>query len=79
MMGWKIATLEPPAASEGRRTTVGDVLGATYTNGFLVLHRGRIVMERYFNGMTEDTLHLSQSVSKSLVGKSFCMIWLGMP
>ena len=34
----------------------------------LVLHRGRIVSENYFNNMQPDTPHLSQSVAKSLVG-----------
>lgn len=56
------------AAAGGRRISLADMLAETYSDGFLVLHRGRIVMERYFNGMTEETLHLSQSVSKSLVG-----------
>lgn len=48
--------------------TVGDFLGASYTDGFLVLHRGAIVAEFYFNGMGPRTLHLSQSVAKSLTG-----------
>jgi CubicO group peptidase (beta-lactamase class C family) len=41
-------------------------LDETYTDAFLVLHRGRIVVERYFNGMTPDTPHLLMSVSKSV-------------
>jgi CubicO group peptidase (beta-lactamase class C family) len=41
-------------------------LDATYTDGFIVLHGGRIACERYFNGMTARTLHLSQSVAKSV-------------
>ncbi len=47
--------------------TVGDMLASTYTDGFLVLHRGRIVCEKYFNGMSPDTPHLLMSVSKSVV------------
>ncbi len=47
--------------------TVRDMLAATYTDGFLVLHRGRVVCESYFNGMTPDTPHLLMSVSKSVV------------
>jgi CubicO group peptidase (beta-lactamase class C family) len=54
--------------SQGRPTTVGEMLAGTYTDGFILLHRGRIVVERYLNGMSEMSLHLSQSVSKSLVG-----------
>src|SRR5271165_3291928 len=30
--------------------TVGGMLASTYTDGFLVLHRGRVVCEQYFNG-----------------------------
>ncbi len=56
------------APYEGEPTTLGQTLLDTYTDGFLVLHRGRIVMERYFIGMTGETLHLSQSVAKSITG-----------
>ena len=51
---------------EHRKRTLGQILDQTYTDGFLVLHHGRLVLERYFNGMGEDTLHLSQSVAKSI-------------
>jgi CubicO group peptidase (beta-lactamase class C family) len=44
------------------------LLARSYTDGFLVLHRGRLVSERYFNGMAADTPHLLMSVSKSIVG-----------
>jgi hypothetical protein len=50
----------------GRELTVGDLLDRTWTDGFMVLHRGRIVTERYFNGLTPDTPHLLMSVSKSV-------------
>lgn len=53
---------------DGGATTVREVLDTTETDGFLVLHRGEIVCEEYFNGMGSDTLHLAQSVSKSVVG-----------
>lgn len=53
---------------DGSATTVREVLDTTETDGFLVLHRGDIVCEEYSNGMGPDTLHLSQSVSKSIVG-----------
>ena len=42
------------------------MLEATYTDGSLVLYRERLVLERWFNGMTEDTLNPSQSVAKSI-------------
>jgi CubicO group peptidase (beta-lactamase class C family) len=43
-------------------------LTETYTDGFLVIKTGNIVYERYFGGMTERCLHLSQSVAKSFIG-----------
>jgi len=52
----------------GRRIGLEAFLDSSYTDGFLVLHRGTIVSERYFNNMDADTPHLSQSVAKSIVG-----------
>jgi CubicO group peptidase (beta-lactamase class C family) len=52
----------------GGETTLSHLLDETYTDGFIVLHRGAIVYEQYFNGMDERTLHLSQSVAKSVTG-----------
>lgn len=48
--------------------TVEQMLYETYTDGFLVLHDGKIVLEKYFNGMRPDTPHLMMSVTKSFVG-----------
>jgi CubicO group peptidase (beta-lactamase class C family) len=45
-----------------------QLLDETYTDGFVVLHQGAIIYERYFGGMTPRSLHLSQSVAKSVVG-----------
>ena len=53
---------------DGSKGTVAGLLDATFTDGFIVVHRGRIVAEEYRNGMTPRTLHLSQSVAKSVVG-----------
>lgn len=50
----------------GRTHTVGQMLADTQTDGYLVLHEGRLIAERYANGMTPATPHLLQSVSKSL-------------
>lgn len=52
----------------GEDKTVVDCLSETYTDGLLVMSRGKIVTERYFNDMTPATLHLSQSVAKSVTG-----------
>jgi hypothetical protein len=48
--------------------TVDELLEATYTDSFLVIHRGSIVTERYFNGLRPDVPHLLMSVSKSVTG-----------
>jgi CubicO group peptidase (beta-lactamase class C family) len=55
-------------ATRSGELTVGELLDRTYTDGFLVIHEGRIVAERYFNGMRPDTPHLLMSVSKSVTG-----------
>lgn len=53
---------------ESGERNIGQFLDQTFTDGFIVIHRGRIVFERYMNGMHERTPHLSQSVGKSLIG-----------
>jgi len=68
---WRLPTAERDLAGltfrSGRRTmTVAQMLEETATDGFMVLHRGRIVMERYFNDMARDSRHLLMSVSKSV-------------
>lgn len=40
----------------------------TDSDGLLILHRGRIVFERYGGGMTDETPHILMSVSKSMLG-----------
>ena len=49
-----------------RELTVAELLDDTFTDGFLVLHRGQVVAEHYFNGMAPDVPHLLMSVSKSV-------------
>jgi CubicO group peptidase (beta-lactamase class C family) len=58
----------PVRSLTGAQTTLGGFLEETHTDGFLVLKHGAIVCERYFNGMDERSLHLSQSVAKSFCG-----------
>lgn len=52
----------------GDRTTIGDWQRDTYTDGLLVLHKGRIVYERYYSGMKPHQPHTCWSVTKSFVG-----------
>jgi len=53
---------------KGDNTTVSEFIDNSYTDGLIVLHRNRVIAENYYNGMLADTPHLSQSVSKSIVG-----------
>ena len=60
--------LDPVAftSQSGQPTTVINWLSQNYADGILVIHHGEIRYERYFNEMTERTLHLSQSMAKSV-------------
>ena len=51
-----------------KRTTVGDVMAATATDGWIVIQHGKVLAEHYYGGMVPDTPHLLMSVSKSLIG-----------
>jgi len=57
-----------PFTVDDQTSTIGAFLDSSFTDGFIVLHHGRIVAERYMNRMTERTQHLSQSVAKSVTG-----------
>lgn len=58
-------TFQPIGGSE--RLTWAQSLDANYTDGILILHRGRVIYERYFGVLTPERQHLSFSVSKSFV------------
>ncbi|SMP25391.1 hypothetical protein SAMN06265375_10549 [Muriicola jejuensis] len=45
-----------------------ESLAANYTDGMLVLHKGKIVYERYFGELRPDGLHAAMSVSKTFTG-----------
>jgi CubicO group peptidase (beta-lactamase class C family) len=49
----------------GRRYTWEDSLYDTYTDGILVLHRGRRVYERYFGALQPQLPHACFSITKS--------------
>ena len=51
-----------------------ESLAANYTDGIVVLHRGRIVYERYFGVLKEDEQHGAMSVTKSFVGTLGAML-----
>jgi len=45
-----------------------DFLARTDTDGLAIVHRGRLVFERYANGLDARTPHILMSVSKSMLG-----------
>lgn len=49
-------------------------LAANYTDGIVVLHRGRIVYERYFGVLKPDGQHGAMSVTKSVTGTLGAML-----
>ena len=53
---------------DGREISVNDWIGNSYTDGVLVMSRGRILLEHYENEFGPRIAHLSQSVAKSLIG-----------
>ena len=43
-------------------------LSKNYTDGIVILHRGKIIYEQYFSIFDEDKMHAVFSVTKSFVG-----------
>ena len=52
----------------GGALSFDQFLDETYTDGIVILHRGRVALERYAGGTTADTPHILMSVSKSMLG-----------
>jgi CubicO group peptidase (beta-lactamase class C family) len=60
--------IEPDA---GEPLTLEQFLAETQTDGFVVLHRGRLVAEHYPDEMGPEAPHILMSVSKSMLGLLF--------
>jgi CubicO group peptidase (beta-lactamase class C family) len=58
----------------GQTMTWGQSLGANYTDGIVVLHKGRVVYERYFGALRADGQHIAMSVTKSFFGTIGAML-----
>ncbi|HVF16494.1 MAG TPA: serine hydrolase [Steroidobacteraceae bacterium] len=58
----------------GESLTWAASLHANYTDGIVVLHRGRIIYERYFGELTPEKLHVCFSVTKSVFGTLAAML-----
>jgi hypothetical protein len=54
--------------ADGRDMTWAGMLAATWTDGILVMHKGRVVYEKYFGALDARTPHIAFSVTKSFVG-----------
>lgn len=52
----------------GRESSIENMLQASFTDAFLVVKNGALVFEEYFNGMSPDSFHILNSISKSLTG-----------
>ena len=58
--------------------TWAESLSANYTDGIVVLHKGRIVYERYMGALDADTPHIAFSVTKSFIGTiAACLVHEG--
>jgi CubicO group peptidase (beta-lactamase class C family) len=55
-----------PVRFAGATMTFAESLDRAYTDGICIVHAGRIVFERYVDGMHPGDTHLLMSVSKSL-------------
>ena len=60
--------------ADGTRTDWRNALDAIHADGAVVLHRGRIVYERYFGALDEQGQHMAMSVTKSVVGTVGAML-----
>ena len=58
----------------GETMTWGQSLGTNYTDGIVVLHKGRIVYERYFGVFKPQGQHIAMSVTKSFIGTIGAML-----
>ena len=60
--------LLPVGAPGETPASVGAVMATTHTDGWMLLHQGRVLTEQYFGQMTAQSPHLLMSVSKSVIG-----------
>ena len=52
----------------GEPMTWKESLSANYTDGILIIHKGRVVYEKYFGCLDETGKHAAMSMTKSLTG-----------
>lgn len=61
-----LGALTVPHPWEDRSASFTEVMAATYTDGWMITHRGAIVGEQYLGTLGPAVMHLLMSVSKSL-------------
>lgn len=65
------STLDPDHVQftvDGTTLSLSEYLRRTYTDGFIVIHDGKIVYEGYFNSYTPHQTHAWASMTKSVTG-----------
>ncbi|WP_370157647.1 serine hydrolase domain-containing protein [Bradyrhizobium yuanmingense] len=60
--------LSASVTMDGRSMTFERMLRETYTDGIAVLHRGKLIYERYFGALKPHKPHIAMSVTKSFTG-----------
>lgn len=68
----QVPELDPAAVTfwqvDERESSLAALLEETWTDAVVIVHEGRIVLERYYDGMAPESVHLLMSVTKSIVG-----------
>lgn len=59
-------TFKPTGSDQ--EMTWAESLQANYTDGVLILHKGKVVYEKYFGCLREKSQHAAMSMTKSLTG-----------
>jgi len=54
--------------------TWNEAFAANYTDGIVVLHKGKLVYERYFGALKPEGQHIAMSVTKSFFGTIGAML-----
>jgi CubicO group peptidase (beta-lactamase class C family) len=63
-----IETVKFTPVGSAKRMTWKESLSSNYTDGMLVLHKGKIVYEKYLGCLDETGKHAAMSMTKSLTG-----------
>ncbi len=62
------------ADMDGKPRTWKEMLALTYTDGVVVMHKGKIVYEKNMGALASDGSHIAMSVTKSFVGTLASML-----